>query len=190
MAIETQAEVKQNTLLTAEDLWRMHDDECRHELVKGEISTMPPAGGEHGSVASNLHRLLGQFVWSNKLGVTPIADAGYILSHDPDTVRAPDLSFVARERIPANGMPVGYWPIAPDLAVEVISPSEGVNDIQTKVIAYLSAGTRMMWLVFPRTRTVTVYRSLQNARILTANDTLSGEEVVPGFTCQVAELFV
>ena len=154
------------------------------------IAFIPLAGGEHGSVASNLHRLLAPFVWSHKLGVTLIADTGYILSRDPDTVRAPDLSFVARVRIPATGMPVGYWPIAPDLAVEVISPSEEVNDIQNKVIAYLNAGTQMLWVVFPRTRTVTVYRSLQNVRILTADDTLSGEEVVPGFACQVAELFV
>lgn len=151
---------------------------------------MAPAGFEHGTIVANLHVLLGSFVRTHKLGVTAVAEAGYILARDPDTVRAPDISFIARERMPANGMPAGFAPIAPDLVVEVMSPSESSDDIQDKLVAYLSAGTRMLWVVFPRTRTVTVYRSLQNARILTAADTLGGEDVVPGFACQVSEIFV
>lgn len=182
--------VQKNTFLTAEDLWRMPESERPRDLVRGKAVRMAPAGFEHGSIAGNVHVLLGSYVRAHKLGVTAVAEAGYILAHDPDTVRAPDISFIARERIPPNGMPPGFSPIVPDLVVEVISPSEGSDDIQDKLVAYLSAGTRMLWVVFPRTRTVTVYRSLQNARILTASDMLSGEDVVPGFACQVSELFV
>ncbi len=104
-------------------------------------------------------------------------------------MRAPDVSFVSRERIPADGVPEGFWNIAPDLTVEVVSPSERPDDVQDKVIDYLTAGTRIVWVIYPRTKTVTVYRSLQNIRVLTTNDTLSGEDVVPGFSCQVSDLF-
>ncbi|MEP7200521.1 MAG: Uma2 family endonuclease [Chloroflexota bacterium] len=175
--------------MTADDLWRMPDDGYRTELVRGEIVKMAPAGGGHGTVAGRLHMLLAPHVHANKLGVTGIAEAGYTLARSPDSVRAPDVSFVAREHIPPSGVPEGYWQIPPDLAVEVISPSERPDDVQDKVIEYLSAGTRLVWLIYPRTKTVTVYRSLRNIRVLTSNDTLSGEDVVPGFACQVSELF-
>ena len=168
----------------------MPEGERPRELVRGKAVGSAPAGFEHGSIAANLHVLLGSFVRAHKLGVTAVAEAGYILARDPDTVRAPDISFIARERMPANGLPAGFVPLAPDLVVEVISPSESSDEIQDKVVAYLAAGTRMLWVVFPRTRTVTVYRSLQNARILTAEDTLGGEDVVPGFECRVSEIFV
>jgi len=86
--------------------------------------------------------------------VTAVAEAGYRLARNPDTVRAPDVSFVSRERIPADGVPEGFWNIAPDLAVEVISPSEQPDDVQDNVIDYLAVGTRIVWVIYPLTKTL------------------------------------
>jgi Uncharacterized protein conserved in cyanobacteria len=107
----------------------------------------------------------------------------------PDTVRAPDVSFVAKARIPATGVPKTYWPFAPDLAVEIVSPWDRFADVQTKVAEYLEAGTRLVWVWNPPTRTVFVYRSLRDVQVLGEEDELSGEDVVPGFRCPVKRVF-
>ncbi len=176
-------------LTTAEELLRMPDDGFSYELVKGELRHMPPAGSEHGAIAMNFGMALGQFVKANALGVVFGAETGFKIASDPDTIRAPDVAFVRRERIPRGGLPTGYWPGAPDLAVEVISPSDMYTAVEEKVIDWLNAGTRMVLVVNPRTRTVTVHRSHTDVTRLSESDLLSGGDVVPGFTCSVAELF-
>lgn len=181
--------VATNSLMTADDLFQLADDGYKYELVKGELIRMPPAGAEHGSIATNVGSLLKSHVKAHNLGVVCAADTGFLLSRDPDLVRAPDASFVARERIPPEGIPVGYWPFAPDLAVEVISPNDRFDDVLQKVAEYFAAGTRLVWVVHPKTRTVLVYRSLRDIRSLGTDDELSGEDVLPGFSCRVAELF-
>jgi Uma2 family endonuclease len=178
------------TLATADELLMMPDDGFRYELVKGEIRRMPPAGSEHGSITVNITVPLAQFVKANGLGVVFGAETGFKIASDPDTVRAPDLAFVRRERIPEGGIPQGYWPGAPDLAVEVISPSDTYTEVEEKVDDWLAAGTCMVLVLNPRTRTVTIYTSHTDVVRLTASDTLDGGEVLPGFTCRVAELFV
>jgi Uma2 family endonuclease len=150
---------------------------------------MPPTGGEHGDVALNVGFLLKGYIKAHDLGIVCAAETGFILKRNPDIVRAPDASFVAKERIPAEGIPRGYWPFAPDLAVEVVSPHDRFEEVQEKVAQYLAAGTRLVWVVLPKTRTVLVSRSLREVRSLGLGDELNGEDVIPGFTCQVAECF-
>jgi Uma2 family endonuclease len=190
MTTATATQPQPKTLLTAEDLWNMPEDGNHYELVRGELISMPTAGAEHSTVAARLEVLLGYHVLTHGLGETTIAEGGYLLKRNPDTLRAPDVAFISKERLPVGGIPPGYWTIAPDLAVEVVSPSERPDDIQSKIIDYLTAGTRMVWVIYPRTRSVTVYRSLAEVRVLTDIDILSGEDVVPGFNCNISQLFV
>ena len=136
-----------------------------------------------------LGSLLEQHASAHNLGSVYAAETGYRLEHDPDTVRAPDVSFVSRDRLPPEGESDRYWPFAPDLAVEVVSPSDTVSEVQEKVMDYIAAGTRLVWVAHPKTRTVTEYHSLAEVRVLTADDLLDGADVMPGFSCRVSELF-
>lgn len=138
----------------------------------------------------NLGGPLHAFVRSHDLGVVFGADTGFKIASDPDTVRAPDLAFVRRERIPEGGVPSGFWPGAPDLAVEVISPGDTYIEVEEKVHDWLNAGTRMVLVLNLRTRTATIHTSPTTVVRLTESDTLTGVEVLPGFTCQVSGLFV
>jgi Uma2 family endonuclease len=151
---------------------------------------MPPSGFEHGAVGINLSTPLDQYVKANQLGRVVGAETGFLLARDPDTVRGPDIGFVRRERLQATGIPRTYWLGAPDLAVEVVSPGDTVFQVDEKVQEWLAAGTSLVWVINPRQRIVTVYRPGATPRILTANDTLDGEDVVPGFRCPVASLFL
>jgi Uma2 family endonuclease len=128
-------------------------------------------------------------VETNDLGVVFAAETGFKLASDPDTVRGVDIAFVSKARLEAVGEVEGYWPEAPDLAVEVISPSDTYTGVEEKVTEYLQAGAKAVWVVNPRRRTITVYRSLNEITILTEQDTLDGGEVVPGFRCRVSEVF-
>ncbi|MFQ5614137.1 MAG: Uma2 family endonuclease [Anaerolineae bacterium] len=175
--------------IQAEDLLRMPDDGFRYELVRGELRKMTPAGHEHGQITARLTWRLAQYVETNNLGVVYAAETGFLLSSDPDTVRAPDVAFVRAERVEAAGDVEGYFPGAPDLAVEVISPGDSYTDVEEKVFDWLEAGTQMAVVVNPRQRTVTVYRSLSDIVVLTENDSFSGGDVVPGWTLAARELF-
>jgi len=176
-------------LMTAEDLLRMPDDGFRYELVKGELKKMAPAGHWHGRVAINITAPLAQHVRAHNLGAVYAAETGFKLASDPDVVRAPDVAFIRRERVEEVGNVEGYWPGAPDLAVEVVSPSDTYADVQEKVFDWLEAGSRMVIVVMPRRRAVAVYRSLTDIVMLTENDGLDGGDVVPGWTMPVRDLF-
>ena len=175
--------------LTAEDLLRMPDDGYRYELVKGELLRVPPAGNIHGKRTMRLGWRLAQHVEANDLGIVFASETGFRLASDPDTVRAPDVAFVIKTRVEDVGEFEGFWPGAPDLAVEVISPGDSYTEVEEKVEEYLQAGARAVWVVDPRRRTITVYRSLTDITILTENDTLEGGDFIPGFSCGVAEVF-
>lgn len=179
------------TLMTAAELLDMPDDGFhRYELVKGELITMPPAGGEHGAIGSRVDRRIGAFVEQNDLGEVFNSDTGFIVSTDPDTVRAPDVSFLRKEHIPADGIPKGFIPGAPDLAVEVISPSDSYTEVSEKVAQLLEAGTLSVALINPHARTVDLYHRSGKGIILTEADTLTLDDALPGFECAVGELFV
>jgi Uma2 family endonuclease len=175
-------------LTSAEELFAMPDDGYRYELVNGELRRMPPAGGPHGSAAMEIGSRLAEYVRAKKLGVVFAAETGFRLTSNPDTVRAPDAAFVSRERIERIGIPKGYWPGAPDLAVEVVSPGDTFTEVEEKVIDWLTAGTKMVIVLNPEKRTVSVYRGAI-ATLLLDRDTLSGEDVVPGWSVAVKDLF-
>jgi Uma2 family endonuclease len=178
-------------LMTAEDLLRLPRGMGeRHELVKGELITMAPAGFEHGRIANRLQMHLNQYVYVNKLGEVFTAETEFIIRRDPDTVRAPDTGFVSNDRLDQHGRSVqGYYPIAPDLAVEVVSPSDRQDEIDTKIEEWFEGGARAVWVVSPRRKTVTVYNSPTDIKRLTITDTLSGDSVLPGFACPLTDIF-
>jgi Uma2 family endonuclease len=177
------------TRYTADDLLRIPDDGFRYELVEGELIKMSPAGYLHGAVVMLLSSRLHRFVTEHDLGRVSGAETGFRLEHDPDTVRAPDIAFVTRERLAATGLPQGYYPGAPDLAIEVVSPHDTAAEIDDKARAWLAAVARLVWNVRPITRVVEIYRPAAKVEVLSEDETLSGEDVVPGFTCPIAEIF-
>src|SRR3954470_20928308 len=175
--------------ITAEQLWRMPRDEQRYELVRGELHTMAPSGFEHGSVIVRLTVLLAKHVQKRKLGVVVGAETGFVLTKEPDTVRAADIAFVRAARIPGGALPKKFWIGAPDLAVEVLSPADRPREVKRKVQDYIASSAAMVWVVNPKNRTVTVHRPMVEPRTLRSGDTLDGGEVVPWFKCKVSEIF-
>lgn len=174
--------------VTIEEFERLADEPSRLELVRGHIVREPPAGFEHGGIAALIATCLTNHVRQHGLGMVVTDEPGFVLFDEPPTVRSPDVAFVARDRLPAD--PRGFAHLAPDLAVEIVSPSNTLGEIQNKVFDYLDAGTRLVWVVEPRGRTVTVYRSRDLIRILTPSQEIDGGEVVPGFRIEVSEFFV
>ncbi len=183
------AALSQHALMTAEELFDLPADDYKYELVEGELIRMAPTGGEHGVLTVRIGRILDEYVEAHNLGICNGAKTGFILRRAPDIVRAPDAAFIAKARIPETGIPQTYWPFAPDLAVEVTSPSDRFGAVQTKIAEYFSAGTCLVWIVEPTTRTVYVYRSPRDVQALGEEDELGGEDVMPGFRCAVRRLF-
>ncbi len=178
------------TLVTADQLLHMPKDGYHHyELVAGELRIMTPAGWRHGDVAGRLYDLVAAHVHSHGLGKVFAAETGFLLARDPDTVRAPDVAFLANEHIPATLPAETFWPGAPDLAVEVVSFDDTAREVDEKARAWLAAGSRMVWVVNPKSRTVDVYRPAVDVETLTEGDSLSGGDVLAGFACPVAEIF-
>lgn len=175
--------------VTADELFRMPSGKFRYELMRGELRPMSRAGSEHGIVTMELAMRLAAFVKQHGLGVVFGAETGFQLEHSPDTVLAPDIAVIERSRIPASGIPKGYWPGAPSLAVEVVSPSDAERDVNAKAAAWLTHGAREIWIVDPRHRTVAIHCSAKPTVVLNESDTLEGRSVAPGFACRVGELF-
>jgi Uma2 family endonuclease len=175
--------------LSLEEFQRLpEEDQHRIELVRGRLVREPLPGAEHGWLTGKLIGELAPFVRERALGLV-VTETGFLLSDDPPTVRGPDVAFIATESLPPEGIPDGYWQVAPELAVEVVSPSNSASDIREKVLEYLAAGTRLVWVVDPVTRSVTAYRSRDEIRLLTTADELEGADVLPGFRLELAELF-
>ena len=155
-----------------------------YEYIKGELVPMPPTSIEHGDISMNLISLLNSYVRENQLGRVYMPDTGFRVG---ERVLMPDIAFLSNEHIPDDRSKAS--PVPPDLAVEVVSPSDTLRRVEEKVFAYLEAQTQLVWVLSPTFKTVTVYRSETDITLLTRNDTLTGEDVVEGFSCQVAELF-
>lgn len=176
--------------LTVEEFESMpEDDSYRTELVRGRIVREPPAGFEHGWLGVNAAFYLRRFVEEHPIGYVCGADTGFVLSAEPATVRAPDAALVVHARVPPGRLPTGFFRGTPDLAIEVVSPSDRADDVQEKVLEYLEAGTRLVWVVYPGRRSVVVHEPGGTARMLLEGDTLDGGDVLPGFHLPVARLF-
>ena len=174
---------------TADELLRLPRGRNRYELIRGELRTMAPAGYEHGKLAMDFATRLNVYVKANKLSTVTAAGTGFKLTTDPDTVRAPDAAFVSQKRLGEVGPVQGYWPGAPDLAVEVVSPNDLYTEVSDKVAEWLGAGSSMVVVVNPRRQQVFVHAPNANVKVLGVDDTLEGGEVVPGWQLPIKELF-
>jgi Uma2 family endonuclease len=157
------------------------------ELVDGEPIELSPAAGRSGWISANVVVLLANHVRPGRLGWVFSAETGFVLFNDRQTVRSPDAAVVLRDRLVAP--PDNFVPLAPDLAVEVLSPSDRMVDAMSKITMYLQAGVRLVWLVDPETLTVTVFRQDAAPKSIGEGDTLDGGDVLPGFSVPVAEIF-
>ena len=177
----------QQIYVTADELYDMPDDGFRYELVRGELVKMAPAGAIHGVIGYRIGLRLGVYVENLRLGTVFGIDTGFRLAEDH--VLAPDGAFVSESRIPASGLPEGFFPGAPDLAIEVISPSEREPHISQKVDDYLHYGCKMVILIRPRTRQIEVHTPNQDVQILETGDVLDGGDAVPGWQLPIADIF-
>ncbi len=167
----------------------MPDDGVRHELVRGELRALTKPGFEHGRIAANIGILLGVHARQTGSGVTVAAETGFLLTRAPDTVRAPDAAFVSKERAEQAGKTVKYWPGAPDLAVEVVSPSDTFHEVQDKALEWLTAGSTAVLVIDSAKQTATVYRGKGDARVYSVGEIADLSDAVPDFSVAVAELF-
>jgi Uma2 family endonuclease len=177
------------TLVTADDLLHMPDDDMRHELVRGELRTMPPAGGEHGWIAGLTFKLISDFVDARRLGWTFAAETGFHIARNPDIVRAADVAFVSSGRFATGHPPREFPDLAPDFVVEVMSPGDSNREVEEKVRDWLDAGVRLVWIMRPARRTLAVHTASSDVRVLQETDVVDGGNVLPGFSCPVRDLF-
>lgn len=177
-------------LLTAEEFARLPcpADGSRQELVRGEVLTMPPPGFLHGKVQGNVYFVLESYNRAHNFGHVTV-ETGIVTEREPDTVRAPDVAMWSFSRVPADQFPDGYVSTPADLVVEVLSPSVSPGSLTRKIREYLVSGVRMVWLLDMQARTVTVYRRPGEGTILWDDAVLDGADVLPGFSCAVAEFF-
>jgi Uma2 family endonuclease len=179
---------EEETPLTLEQYLSLpHDDRWRDELVRGLLVREPRPGGEHGWVQARLTGGLLRHVEEHGAGLV-LTDSGYVLADVPPTVRGPDISYISAARAPARP-PRELLRIAPDIAVEILSPSNRPAEIRAKVEDYLGAGVRLVWVIDPLTRGATEYRPGRKARALAVKEELDGGDVLPGFRLRLSELF-
>ena len=176
-------------LFTAEELFRLPTLEKRLELVDGELYEMPFEGAMHGLATSNIGFLIALHVKNGDLGHVFAPGTGFILGRNPDTVLAPDVSFVSYNRLSQGNVPVGFLEMAPELAVEVKSPGDSDREVREKAEQWLASGTAAVWVLDPDDRTATVYAPDQAPQVLTESESLRGGALVPGFQVSVGELF-
>ncbi len=182
MAVET-------ALLTIEEFERLTPpDDGGYELVEGELVKLTFPTPLHNLTASHIWRLLDDFVRENKLGRAFPDNTGYVLSRDPDTLRGPDVAFLRAERASAIDLRSNI-PVAPDLAVEVISPSDTIRGMREKVDQFLAAGCRTVWVIDPEAREVQVFETDRAPRVLVSQDVIQCPDLLPGFSIKVADLF-
>jgi Uma2 family endonuclease len=178
--------------MTAEEFcdWvhRPGNDHRWFELVRGEVIELPPPTRRHGVVANNAGRILGNYTFKRRKGYIASNDSGVILERDPDTVRGPDIALYD-DALSFDELPAKYGEIPPRLAVEVLSPKDRADRLLLKITDSLRTGVEMVWVIDPAARTVTVYRPNKGPRVYTEDDELTGEDVLPGFRCRVADFF-
>lgn len=181
--------IPDNGLLTVDQFERLpEEDGYRVELSAGRLVREPLPAQRHGRIGIKLGACINDFAEASNLGLT-FGEAGFVLCRDPDTVRGPAVSFVSHARLPAQGYTGTFWHMAPDLAVEILSPSNRWAEMRRKAMEYLEAGSRLVWLIDPERRCATVYRPDAEALHVDAAGVLDGGDVLPGFSLPLAELF-
>ncbi len=176
-------------LMTAEELMQLPDDDLRHELINGELITMPVPKLPHGRAATHLGVPLAQFVLENDLGEVYIGDIGYQVTWNPDTVLAPDVTFISKQRLEDEGDVEGYGQGPPDLAVEVYSPGYRPGKISKRISRLFSCGTKQVWIVDLKHRTIAVYRSESDVTTFSGSDYLEAPDLFPGFRISLDRIF-
>jgi Uma2 family endonuclease len=176
-------------LMTADDLLTLPDDGKVYELERGVLICMSPASPRSNQIAMKMVARLGPFVEEHGLGAYGGSEAGFELTSDPDTIRVPDVWFVRAERVPPGGMPDEFFKGAPDIAGEVLSPSDRPGATLKKVGEYLEAGARLVWVLFPKTRTAAIYRADGTITLVQPDGVIDGEDVLPGFTLRLRDVF-
>ena len=175
--------------MTAEELALIPDDGDQYELVGGVLTRMAPASFRPSNIAARITVRIGAYAEAHGLGEVTVADGGYLLERGPDTVRVPDVAFVRAERVPTLEEQEHFPALAPDLAVEVISPSDRMSEVEDKVRQYLASGVPLVWVFDPRRRGVTVHRPGRAPLVLGEGDAFDGEDVLPGFRLSVSDVF-
>ncbi len=175
--------------MTADELFKLPKDEARGELIQGVFYPAMPTGGRHGEIEALLAWRLLNVVQPSGRGRVMTGDPGIVLERGPDTVRAPDVAYFSAERLPPETDITRFLDAVPDLAVEIVSPSNRPSEIREKAEMWTSFGARLVWVVWPETMTVDVYRPEESVVTLGAEDTLTGEDVLPEFSCPVREIF-
>jgi Uma2 family endonuclease len=180
---------KTSKLLTADDLLRLHSEGVRGELIRGVLHQTVSVGLRHGEIVIKLGFLLTLFIKPLRLGRLVGSDAGILLERSPDTVREPDIAFISAEKLPLEVDVPGYSQVVPDLAVEIFSPSDSLAAVNDKALMWLRFGVQLVWVIFPESRTLEVHSASAPPVQLGEQDQLDGGAVLPGFTCQVSEIF-
>lgn len=175
--------------ISAKQLASMKDDGRRYELIKGELRMMSPAGGRHGLIAMQIGGLLRNHVTDQNLGAVFAAETGFLIATDPDTVRAPDVAFVSSARLATLSSLDGYLPLAPDLAVEVVSPNDSSSQVEGKANMWIEVGSKLVLVVDPERQSIRVYHNAVSIEVLQVGDEFDGEDVVPGWKLKVDDAF-
>ena len=176
-----------HTTITAEQLLTMGDI-GRCELVDGEIIKMAPAGAQHGNYSNQFAWRITSHVIANDLGIVYGAETGFIIARNPDTVRAPDVAFIRKTRVPTEEVP-GFFPGPPDMLVEVVSPDDRRSEVVAKARQWVASGAASVWIVDPRTRTVEVHRANSPPVLFQRGDTITDEPTLPGFVLKLSDVF-
>jgi len=175
--------------MTAEELMNLPDDGFRYELINGELEKMPPPGHPHGRIAFRLAVLVGQFILDNGLGEGFAPETGFQLTWNPDTVLAPDFAFITNERFAKGCNAEGYWQGPPHLAVEVLSPHDRPGKVRKKISQWFGFGVQQVWIVDPKHKTLTVYRSESETTTFSGSDYLEAQDLFPDFRVSLDRIF-
>ncbi len=177
-------------LMTAEELMQLPTGEgLRYELIDGELITMAASGFPHGRATARLTAALGQFIIDHELGEIFAAETGFKLTSNPDTVLAPDFSFITKHHHEEIGEPPGFLPGSPDLVVEVLSPDDRPSKVKAKALRWLAGGARQVWIVDPKKSTVAIYRSPSDSITFSGSDELEADDLFPGFRLSLNKIF-
>jgi Uma2 family endonuclease len=174
--------------MTADELLDLPDDGMRHELVAGRLTAVSPPGADHGVVSLEIAARLREHARATGAGVA-LGEIGFLVERNPDTVRAPDAAFIAKERYEALGPTSNYWPEPPAFAAEVVSPNDSFGEVEAKAFEWLDAGTSAVLVVDPKRRTATVYRARDDVRAYRADDEVDVGDAVPGWRFTLSQLF-